>query len=121
MRIDRVSVSTNMLRVTPSITLSIKVILQITWWNLLATKCTCIDLSKKRLRLNRKTSENVPLCLGDTGSSPVVGIARKANSLNSHLRFKSNFFISRLRGIFLYSMLDRLSTREPILSVRVRP
>lgn len=33
-----VSVSTNMLGVTPSNTLSVKVILQITWWSLLSTK-----------------------------------------------------------------------------------
>lgn len=37
-RTDRVSVSTNMLGVTPSNTLSVKVILQITWWSLLSTK-----------------------------------------------------------------------------------
>ena len=87
-----------MLRVTPSSALSVKVILQITWWNFLATS-TYIVLSKQRLLMNRKASENVPLCRGDTGSSPVVGIADRQISLNPHLRFKSNFFISTTRGI----------------------
>lgn len=90
-----------MLRVTPSIALSVKVILQITWWNFLATS-TYIDLNKQRFRLNRKASENVPLCRGDTGSNPVVGIADRQIPLNSHLRFKSNFFISATRYSVLY-------------------
>lgn len=37
-RTDEVSVSVDMLGVTPSSALSVKVILQITWWNFLATK-----------------------------------------------------------------------------------
>lgn len=53
-----------------------------------------------RLKVNRKPSDDVPLCRGDTGSNPVVGIAIRQIPLNSHLRFKSNFFISATRGIF---------------------
>lgn len=85
-----------MLGVTLPSALSVKVILQITWWNFLDTS-TYIALI--RLKVNRKPSDDVPLCRGDIGSNPVVGIARRQIPLNSHLRFKSNFFISTTRGI----------------------